>query len=214
VTYWVKMLSDIEVLDEPDDNCHSADMVLHQPALTASQWRATIHKMRTAYGAPLPAEQVDALTTYLSRLPLDGDASAVARTNLVAAGAQLAGGGGSDIFAARCAACHQAGGSGVPGVFPPLNGSNWVNGPGATLVQILLHGIQGTLTVNGIEYNGAMPAFGGQLSDSEIAAVLSYVRGQWANRAGPVQAALVTTERAAAAGRNDPWNGDKDLARQ
>jgi hypothetical protein len=48
--------------------CHSADMVLHQPTLTQEQWKATINKMRTAYGAPLPAEQVDVLATYLSRL--------------------------------------------------------------------------------------------------------------------------------------------------
>ena len=48
--------------------CHSADMVLHQPTLTQEQWKATINKMRTAYGAPLPAEQVDVLATYFSKL--------------------------------------------------------------------------------------------------------------------------------------------------
>jgi mono/diheme cytochrome c family protein len=51
--------------------CHSAGMVLRQPALSESQWRATIDKMRTAYGAPLPADQVDALATYLSKLISD-----------------------------------------------------------------------------------------------------------------------------------------------
>jgi cytochrome c5 len=48
--------------------CHSADMVLHQPTRTQEQWKDTINKMRTAYGAPLPAEQVDALAAYLSGL--------------------------------------------------------------------------------------------------------------------------------------------------
>jgi hypothetical protein len=48
--------------------CHSADMVLYQPARTQDQWKETINKMRAAYGAPLPAEQVDALATYLSQL--------------------------------------------------------------------------------------------------------------------------------------------------
>jgi mono/diheme cytochrome c family protein len=48
--------------------CHSAGMVLRQPARTQEQWKETINKMRSAYGAPLPAEQVDALAAYLSRL--------------------------------------------------------------------------------------------------------------------------------------------------
>ncbi|MEA3139344.1 MAG: hypothetical protein QOK23_1513 [Gammaproteobacteria bacterium] len=51
--------------------CHSAGMVLRQPALSESEWRATINKMRSAYGAPLPADQVDALATYLSNLISD-----------------------------------------------------------------------------------------------------------------------------------------------
>ncbi len=63
---------------------------------------------------------------------------------------------GATIFAARCAACHQATGAGLPGVFPPLAGSNWVNGRDTTVIQIVLHGIQGSLTVNGVKYNGAM----------------------------------------------------------
>ena len=48
--------------------CHSVSMVLTQPALTPSQWQAIINKMRTAYGAPLPAEQVDGLSAYLAQL--------------------------------------------------------------------------------------------------------------------------------------------------
>jgi mono/diheme cytochrome c family protein len=47
--------------------CHSADMALRQPALPESEWRTIINKMRTAYGAPLPADQVDALAAYLSK---------------------------------------------------------------------------------------------------------------------------------------------------
>jgi cytochrome c5 len=55
--------------------CHSAGMVLRQPTQTQEQWKATINKMRSAYGAPLPAEQVDALAAYLSRLVPDGKSS-------------------------------------------------------------------------------------------------------------------------------------------
>jgi nitrate reductase cytochrome c-type subunit len=48
--------------------CHSVEMVLTQPSRSEAQWKETINKMRTAYGAPLPADQVDALATYLARL--------------------------------------------------------------------------------------------------------------------------------------------------
>ena len=131
---------------------------------------------------------------------------------------QPAGGGapavdGAAIFSARCAACHQATGTGLPGVFPPLAGSNWVNGRDSTVVQIVLHGIQGSLTVNGVKYNGAMPTFGAQLSDAEIAAVLTHVRSHWGNTAGAVGAQQVAAQRAASAQRNEPWQGDADLSK-
>jgi mono/diheme cytochrome c family protein len=193
--------------------CHSTGMVLTQPAQTREQWKVTINKMRTAYGAPLPAEQVDALAAYLSTLTAD-DQRAPADTQeqpKTSGGAAAAGGDGAEIFAVRCAACHQAGGTGIPGAFPPLAGSNWVTGREVTAVRILLRGVQGTLTVNGVAYDGAMPAFESQLSDGEIAAVLSYVRSQWGNKAAPVGAALVAAQRAATAARSEPWNGDVDL---
>jgi mono/diheme cytochrome c family protein len=120
---------------------------------------------------------------------------------------------GAAIFAARCAPCHQATGTGLPGVFPPLAGSNWVNGRDTTVMQILLHGIQGTLTVDGTSYNGAMPAFGTQLSDAEIAAVLTHVQSHWGNSGGPVSSAQVASQRAATAARSKPWNGDADLTK-
>jgi mono/diheme cytochrome c family protein len=186
--------------------CHSEGMVSHQPARTQEQWKETINKMRTAYGAPLPAAQVDALAAYLAALKPDGEGTGHQEQP------KTAGGDGAEIFAARCAACHQAGGTGIPGAFPPLAGSNWVTGPDVTAVKILLHGVHGTLTVNGTAYNGAMPGFASQLSDADIAAVLSYVRSQWGNKAAPVGASLVSAQRAATAARSEPWNGDADLA--
>ena len=120
---------------------------------------------------------------------------------------------GAAIFAVRCTACHQATGTGLPGVFPPLAGSNWVNGRDTTLMQILLHGIQGTLTVNGTSYNGSMPAFGAQLSDAQIGAVLTHIRSHWGNKGSPVSASQVATQRAATASRNQPWAGDADLTK-
>ena len=119
---------------------------------------------------------------------------------------------GGQIFSANCAACHQASGTGIPQVFPPLAGSEWVTGKEPVLIQILLHGVTGSIEVGGATYNGAMPAFGDKLDDAEIAAVLSYVRGAWGNQAGPVTPEAVQAQRGAVADRTTPWNGGADLA--
>lgn len=119
---------------------------------------------------------------------------------------------GAAIYAARCVACHQVNGGGLPGVFPPLAGSEWVNGTDDTLARILLHGVTGPLTVKGISYNGAMPAFKDQLSDAEIAALMTHIRSQWGNAAGAVAADVVAAARISSAARTSPWNGDADLA--
>ena len=117
---------------------------------------------------------------------------------------------GAQIYASKCVACHQATGLGVPGVFPPLAGSEWVLGADKLLVQIPLHGVSGPLQVKGVTYNGAMPVFSA-LSDAEIAAVLSHVRSTWGNSAAPVTADTVKTGRAASAGRTAPYAGGEDL---
>ena len=118
---------------------------------------------------------------------------------------------GAQIFASQCAACHQANGAGLPGVFPPLAGSEWVQAKETLPANILLHGITGKLTVKGVAYNGQMPNFGDKMSDQEIAAVLSYARSSFGNSAGKVDAATVKEARAASADRHAPWNGDDDL---
>src|SRR5258708_21770629 len=97
---------------------------------------------------------------------------------------------GGQLFAAKCVACHQATGLGLPGVFPPLAGSEWVLGNDKGLVRSPLHGITGSIQVKGATYSGAMPVFN-TLSDAEISAVLSYVRSQWGNAAPTVSPATV-----------------------
>ena len=115
---------------------------------------------------------------------------------------------GKQVFAGNCVACHQATGLGVPGVFPPLDGSEWVTGDDRIVANILLHGVSGPMTVKGVGYSGAMPAFA-QLSDAELAAVASHVRSSWSNKAAPIDAALFAKERKAAV-RTTPFaNGDE-----
>jgi mono/diheme cytochrome c family protein len=132
-------------------------------------------------------------------------------------GAAASSGGGAvdgrQLFAANCQACHQATGQGLPGVFPPLAGSQWVTGDPQTLTQIVLHGLTGQIEVRGANYQGAMPAFGSQFDDVQIAAVLSFVRSEWGNAAPPLDAQVVATARKASSEREAPWQGAAELVR-
>ena len=116
---------------------------------------------------------------------------------------------GKQVFAVNCVACHQTTGKGLPGVFPPLDGSEWVTGDGRILVNLLLHGVNGELEVMGVTYKGAMPAFK-QLSDAELAAVASYVRAEWSNKAGPITPQVFEAERKASS-RTAPFLGGAEL---
>ncbi len=118
---------------------------------------------------------------------------------------------GKVIYEARCAACHQLNGEGIPGVFPPLAGAEWVGEEKGRLIRIVLHGMTGETTVRGITYNGAMPSWGDVLTDSDIALVLSFVRSSWGNDAPAVQAGDVQSVRRATADRTAPWT-DAELS--
>lgn len=118
---------------------------------------------------------------------------------------------GAQLYTAHCVACHQATGTGVPGVFPPIAESEWVVGKPEVLAQILLHGITGELTVKGNSYNGAMPDFGSKLNDAELAGLMNHLRSNFGNDAPAVDAAFAQAQRAETADRNTPWNGDADL---
>jgi mono/diheme cytochrome c family protein len=100
-----------------------------------------------------------------------------------------------------CAACHGQSGEGT-NLGPPLAGSEWVNGPAENLIRIQLRGLQGPITVKGVDYHfpGGMPALGHQ-SDEDIASVLTFVRTSFGNNASAITAAEV------AALRKDPDSG-------
>jgi mono/diheme cytochrome c family protein len=91
---------------------------------------------------------------------------------------------GAGIYAANCAACHQAGGTGLAGAFPPLAGhvpDILKPADGRTYIgKVLLFGLEGAISVNGGNYAGAMPSWQA-LSDNDIAAVLNYVSTAWDN---------------------------------
>jgi mono/diheme cytochrome c family protein len=112
---------------------------------------------------------------------------------------------GKKVYGATCAACHQATGEGVPEKYPPLAGSEWVNGDEGRLLRVVLQGLTGDVEVQGETFSGAMPAWGPVLKDADIAAVVTYIRSSFGNKAAPVSAATVAQIRAATASRTTPW---------
>ena len=92
---------------------------------------------------------------------------------------------GEEVYNSHCAACHQPTGMGIPGVFPALANSKIATGPAEGHLDIVLHGKAGT----------AMQAFGQQLNDADLAAVLTYERHSWGNEASVVQPADVKAAR-------------------
>ncbi len=98
---------------------------------------------------------------------------------------------GEKIYAGTCGQCHQATGLGAAGQFPPLSGSEWVNEPDPSrMIRIALAGAQGPITVKGQEWNLVMSLNATSLGikDDDLAAVLTYVRQAWGNKAPTVTA--------------------------
>lgn len=86
---------------------------------------------------------------------------------------------GKNLFETNCAACHQQNGQGVPNVFPPLANSDYLMARKDKGIGIVLQGLTGKITVNGVEYDGVMPQM--QLNNDEVASILTYVRNTWGN---------------------------------
>lgn len=118
---------------------------------------------------------------------------------------------GKQVFTTSCQACHQATGAGIPGAFPPVAESEWVNGPPKRLVAIILHGLQGEINVKGQKFQGVMPPFKGQLKPEDIAAVATYVRNSFGNKSDLVPVETVNLVKEATKTRVEPWSGESDL---
>ncbi|MEQ9824406.1 MAG: cytochrome c [Puniceicoccaceae bacterium] len=113
---------------------------------------------------------------------------------------------GKRIYTNKCQVCHQQTGTGVPGVYPPLAGADWVAKSPDILVRVVLNGLAGEIVVNGNTYNSAMTAFGNDLSDQEIAEVLTYIRNSWGNELPFIEEAEVAAIRAAVGSRTTTYS--------
>ncbi len=118
---------------------------------------------------------------------------------------------GKEIYAREgfCATCHQLDGGGLTASqFPPLRGTPWVTGSPERLIKIVLKGIMGPIEVAGREYPGQVPMtpYEGMLNDTEVAAVLTYVRNSFGNQASPISPDLVKKVRDEVKGKEGFWS--------
>ena len=103
-------------------------------------------------------------------------------------------------------ACHQANGEGMAGAFPPLAGSDIVNMASPDrMIAIILKGLQGPVTVKGVEYNSVMAPWESMLTDEQIAAITTYERSSWGNSGSAVTTEQVAAVRAKVADRTTSW---------
>ena len=102
---------------------------------------------------------------------------------------------GENLYAAHCAACHQATGKGLAGAFPPLAESSYLaDGGSAAAIDAVLNGLSGPITVNGTDYNAVMPNLS-YLSDSDAADIVTFVMNSWGNPGGEVSSGEVAAAR-------------------
>ena len=120
---------------------------------------------------------------------------------------------GRQKYLATCTGCHGTDGKGVTRLGPPLAGSEWVTGDDMRLSLIILHGLEGAITVNGKKYDKpnilpVMPSHS-TMDDSDIAAILTYIRNEWGNAANAVSVRTVGGTRHTSQGRVNPWTANE-----
>jgi len=118
----------------------------------------------------------------------------------------------TELYARTCAACHGPNGEGAAGgTFPPLAKSEWLHGTPDRSIQIVLHGIQGPITVLDKDYDLGMPPHEASLTDEQIATILTHVRSSFGNKEKPVTTTQVLNARKLSSKREEPWTADELL---
>jgi nitrite reductase (NO-forming) len=134
-------------------------------------------------------------------------ATTAAPATAAASEAQIA--AGQQTYMMVCFACHQPTGLGLPPLFPPLAGSDWVDAPKPDrLIRIVLHGLTGPITISGKPFVSPapmMPPQGASLNDKQIADVLTYVRNAWGHKASAVTPEEVKAIREAEKAKAGMW---------
>jgi len=100
---------------------------------------------------------------------------------------------GKEVYNTQCITCHMEKGEGIEGAFPPLAKSDYLMADKNRSIKQIIAGASGEMTVNGVTYNGDMPAI--ELTDEQVSDVLNYVRNSWGNKGAAVTTAEVKAQR-------------------
>ncbi|HEY8962481.1 MAG TPA: c-type cytochrome, partial [Luteolibacter sp.] len=183
------------------------EQVIGQDAVLKDAWQIAARNQAASVVAAQRSQSITGLDSWLEPVAARAGASAPSSDQPTAARKfpvnQTVHERGSQVFSHTCIACHGDDGKGVPGAFPPLDGSDWLTGDPSIPVRIVSHGLQGPIEVNGQKFNSVMPGLS-DLSDQEISDVLTYVRQSWSNDAAPVSVDEVKKVRATP--RPTPWS--------
>jgi mono/diheme cytochrome c family protein/glucose/arabinose dehydrogenase len=143
----------------------------------------------------------DRAAKVMARIGWPGKAGAAPAAAPLSATDQKRFAAGQEIYKNLCEGCHGADGREQPGATPNIAGAPSVIGAPGVPIRVLLHGKEGPI--------GLMPAHGDTLNDTEIAAVLTYIRRAWGQTAGPIDAAAVQQVRTATIGRTRAWTPEE-----
>lgn len=159
-----------------------------QGTLSNEQLAAIISYIRGAWGngaPPVTTRQVAARARIIAASASSAPASPtqVARVN------------GEAVYLENCSGCHGASGQGAPNIAPPLAKNAYVTGNPTAVIHAVTGGLAGPVLEHGATWNGSMPPWRGTLSDAQLAAVISYIRGAWGNSAKPVTAAQISATK-------------------
>jgi mono/diheme cytochrome c family protein len=156
----------------------NGSMPVWQGTLTNAQLAAVLSYIRRSWGnraAPVTAAQVAAVGRVSAGQP------SAPKVTLAAA----------SLYATNCSGCHGANGEGAINIAPPLAKNPYVVGDPKRVIHTVLNGLIGPVREKGATWNGSMPAWQGTLSDAQVAAVLTFIRDSWGNRAAAVTAGQV-----------------------
>jgi mono/diheme cytochrome c family protein len=171
--------------------CHDIGLVTRE-RLSRENWDRMITEMQR-YGMRVTPQERSQILDYLATHFAPAAAAAAPTATALAATAPA---DGRAVFN-NCVGCHQPTGAGITGRFPPLarHVPDILRAPGGRewIIQAVLYGLQGPITVRGVRYNAVMPAQA-HLSNAELAAVLNFISTQWGNAFPPGQAAFTAAE--------------------
>lgn len=153
--------------------------------LVAGMFFSGIMMVACNSGSDKPAEQV------VEAPAVEETVEAVAKVEVAAEKLEA----GKQVYVTVCQACHMADGKGVTGVFPPLAASDYLNADINRAIHIAANGLSGEITVNGVKYNQMMPKPVPDLTDQQIADVMTYILNNWDNKGGDISVEQVAAAR-------------------